>query len=141
MEWDIIGTDDQKYDVGGRVPRGELAIALVNAAVLVPDLDTATDEEKLASAAANGLVETTDQGKIKEKQKVDYAEAEASVRKAAEIWATKQFTEQREELDLKEGVQDLRETPAEVTDGRSASRFPPVPSRRGTPSCMTVPKA
>lgn len=118
VEWDIIGTDDQKYDVGGRVPRGELAIALVNAAVLVPDLDTATDEEKLASAAANGLVETTDQGKIKEKQKVDYAEAEASVRKAAEIWATKQFTEQREELDLKEGVQDLRETPAEVTDGQ-----------------------
>ena len=64
VEWDIIGTDDQKYDVGGRVPRGELAIALVNAAVLVPDLDTATDEEKLASAAANGLVETTDQGNI-----------------------------------------------------------------------------
>jgi len=118
VEWDIIGTDDQKYDVNDKVTRKDLAIALVNAAVLVPDLETATEEDRLASAAVNGIVETNDKGEINGKKKVSYEEAEAAVIKAADLWANKEFTENVQDLELQEGVQDLSGAAAEEVDGQ-----------------------
>lgn len=122
VEWDIISPDAQDYDVDAEVTRGELALALVNAAVLT-DLED-SDEEKLAVAAGEGLVPLSG-GKIDEEAAVSRAEAEASVALAVRLWAGKEFTENVQEVTVQDGVADL--TAAETwVDVNSGSIYVPV---------------
>ena len=55
VEWGVVSPEEQDYDVDGAVTRGELALAVVNAAELAAE--DSSDEEKIAVAAREGLVE------------------------------------------------------------------------------------
>lgn len=114
-EWDIINTDAQDYDVDAKATRGELALALVNAAVLT-DLDN-TDEEKMAVAVSANLVPLNG-NKVDKKATVSRDEADTAVQLAVSLWANKKFTQNIQEVSIQDGVSDFTETETRVEGGQ-----------------------
>ena len=112
VEWGVVSPEDQDYDVDAAVTRGELALAVVNAAELAAE--DSSDEEKIAVAAREGLVEAKSDGSVKESAKVEPEEVNSAVVKAADLWANKTYDTPVEEIEYAEGVKDY----GEITDYR-----------------------
>lgn len=104
-DWDIIDKNAGQFDVEADVTRGDLAIALVNAAVLT-EL-SATDEEKLKAAANHSIVEAKSNGEIKTDKVVKRDEAEKAIEIAAMLWANKSFSENTQEVIYQDKVADF----------------------------------
>lgn len=104
VEWDIISADAQDYDVNAKTTRGEMALALVNAAVLT-DLES-SDDEKLETAIKAELVPLRN-GKLDKKATVSREEAENSIALAVDLWANKEFTQNIQEVIFHDSVVDL----------------------------------
>lgn len=114
VEWNILGTDDQKYDVNKAVTRGELAEAVVSAAELAAD--DASQDEKLAAAAQNKLVPTGASGKISAKKKATAQEVSDAIAAAAALWSNKVYDTPVQNITYQDGVVDCTAVQASVTD-------------------------